>query len=63
MAGPTVGKLSSSDHPINPDVERFGYERAGVDAIELDSAHLVMLSHAKQVADVIREAIAAVANA
>ena len=55
---PAWGAVSSSDHTINPDVERFGYQRAGIKAIEIDSSHLVMLSHPKQVADLIREAIA-----
>lgn len=58
---PAWGSVSSSDHTINPDVERFGYQRAGVKTIEIDSSHLVMLSHPKQVADLIREAIAGVA--
>jgi hypothetical protein len=41
-------------------VERFGYQRAGMKQIELDSSHLVMLSHPKAVADVIREAVRSV---
>jgi pimeloyl-ACP methyl ester carboxylesterase len=57
---PAWGIVSSSDHTINPDVERFGYERAGVKAIEVDSSHLVMLSHPKEAADVIREALKSV---
>ncbi|MEU8244166.1 alpha/beta hydrolase [Actinoplanes missouriensis] len=58
---PSWGVVSSSDHTINPDVERFGYERAGAKVTEIDSSHLVMLSHPKQVADIIREALAAIA--
>jgi pimeloyl-ACP methyl ester carboxylesterase len=61
-AKPAWGSVSSSDHTINPDVERFGYKRAGVKTIEIDSSHLVMLSHPKQVADLIREAIAGVSE-
>ncbi|MFB9318145.1 alpha/beta fold hydrolase [Cryptosporangium minutisporangium] len=57
---PAWGVVSSSDHTINPDVERFGYQRAGVKAVEIDSSHLVMLSHPKETADVIREALQAV---
>ncbi|MEU4243628.1 alpha/beta hydrolase [Actinoplanes sp. NPDC026619] len=58
---PAWGVVSSSDHTINPDVERFGYQRAGMHTVEVDSSHLVMLAHPKAAADVIREAIAAIA--
>ncbi|NMO90932.1 alpha/beta fold hydrolase [Actinomycetospora sp. TBRC 11914] len=54
---PSWGSVSSSDTTINPDVERFGYQRAGATVVEIDSSHLVMLSHPKEVADLIREAI------
>lgn len=54
---PAWGLVSSSDHTINPDVERFGYQRAGMTTVEVDSSHLVMLSHPKEVADLIREAL------
>lgn len=54
---PAWGVVSTADHTINPEVERFGYRRAGMKQIELDSSHLVMLSHPKAVADVIREAV------
>jgi hypothetical protein len=40
-------------------VERFGYSRANMTTVEIDSSHLVMLSHPKEVTDLIREAIAA----
>ncbi|RKR75924.1 alpha/beta fold hydrolase [Frondihabitans australicus] len=55
---PGWGIVSSSDHTINPDVERFGYERAGLrDVIELDAPHLVMHTHPAEVADVIETAV------
>jgi pimeloyl-ACP methyl ester carboxylesterase len=57
---PSWGIVSSSDTTINPDVERFGYERAGTTVTEIDSSHLVMLSHPKEVADLIRTALSAV---
>jgi pimeloyl-ACP methyl ester carboxylesterase len=57
---PAWGVVSSADHTINPDVERFGYQRAGIKTVEIDSSHLVMLSQPKAVTDVIREAIATV---
>lgn len=44
------------------DVKRFGYQRAGTNAIEIDSSHLVMLSHLHEVADLIRIVITATAN-
>ncbi|MEJ2869490.1 alpha/beta hydrolase [Actinomycetospora sp. OC33-EN08] len=56
---PSWGIVSTSDRTINPDVERFGYRRAGATVTEIDSSHLVMLSHPKESADVIREAIRA----
>lgn len=60
---PAWGSVSSADHTINPDVERFGYQRAGMTTIEIASSHLVMLSHPKEVAELIRDAIAATTNA
>ncbi|GAA4962832.1 alpha/beta fold hydrolase [Actinoplanes utahensis] len=59
---PAWGVVASSDHTINPDVERFGYQRAGIRTTEIDSSHLVMLSHPREVADLIRTAIAAVTD-
>jgi pimeloyl-ACP methyl ester carboxylesterase len=58
---PAWGTVSAADQTINPDVERFGYERASMKVTEIDSSHLVMLAHPKRVADVIREALASVA--
>jgi pimeloyl-ACP methyl ester carboxylesterase len=55
---PAWGSVSSNDRCINPDVERFGYKRAGITTIEIPSSHLVMLSHPKEVADLIRTAVA-----
>ncbi|MEV4053857.1 alpha/beta hydrolase [Amycolatopsis sp. NPDC049688] len=54
---PAWGVVCAADHTINPEVERFGYQRADMKQVELDSSHLVMLSHSKAVADVIREAV------
>lgn len=56
---PSWGIVSSADRTINPDVERFGYERAGFrEVVELDAPHLVMQTHPSDVADVIERAIA-----
>jgi pimeloyl-ACP methyl ester carboxylesterase len=55
---PGWGIVSSADHTINPDVERFGYQRAGLrKVIELDSSHLVMLTHPAEVAAFISDAV------
>jgi pimeloyl-ACP methyl ester carboxylesterase len=54
---PSWGIVASADRTINPDVERFGYRRAGMTTTEVDSSHLMMLSHPKVVASVIREAV------
>ena len=60
---PAWGIVSSADHTINPDVERFGYTRAGVrTVIELDAPHLVMQTHPAEVADFIVAAIAELAE-
>jgi len=59
---PSWGSVSTADHTINPDVERFGYQRAGATTVEIDSSHLVMLSHPKETAALIRAAIAAVTS-
>ena len=54
---PAWGIVSSADHTINPDVERFGYKRAGFrKVIELDAPHLVMQTHPADVAGLIAEA-------
>ena len=55
---PGYGIVSSADHTINPDVERFGYTRAGLKkVIEIDAPHLVMRSNPADVAKFITEAI------
>jgi alpha/beta hydrolase family protein len=54
---PAWGIVSTADHTINPDVERFGYSRAGITAVEIDSSHLVMLAHPKEAFAVIRQAV------
>lgn len=53
---PSWGLVASSDRTINPDVERYGYRRAGMPTVEVDSSHLVMLSHPGQVVALIEEA-------
>jgi pimeloyl-ACP methyl ester carboxylesterase len=61
---PGWGIVAAADHTINPDVERFGYQRAGLrKVIELDSSHLAMLTHPDEVTDLITEAAAAIESA
>ncbi|WJL96639.1 alpha/beta hydrolase [Microbacterium sp. ET2] len=56
---PAWGVVSSADHTINPDVERFGYQRAGLRGIvEIDAPHLVMRSHPDEVVKTITDVIA-----
>jgi pimeloyl-ACP methyl ester carboxylesterase len=58
---PGWGIVSRNDHTINPDVERFGYERAGLrKVVEVDAPHLVMLAKPAEVVALIEEALAEV---
>ncbi|MDH6182168.1 pimeloyl-ACP methyl ester carboxylesterase [Microbacteriaceae bacterium SG_E_30_P1] len=58
---PSWGIVSAADRTINPDVERFGYERAQFrDVVELDAPHLAMQTHASDVIGVIGSAATAV---
>ncbi|SDS59801.1 Pimeloyl-ACP methyl ester carboxylesterase [Friedmanniella luteola] len=59
---PSWGLVASEDRTINPDVERFGYSRAGMTVREVASSHLVMLAHPDAVVDLIREAVRATAG-
>jgi pimeloyl-ACP methyl ester carboxylesterase len=55
---PGWGIVSAADRTINPDVERFGYQRAGLRGVtELDAPHLVMHTHPREVVDVIETAL------
>jgi hypothetical protein len=56
---PSWGLVATADHTINPDVERYGYQRAGMITVEVDSSHLVMLAHPERVTDLIAEAVRA----
>lgn len=58
---PSWAVVAADDHAINPEVQRFGYQRAGATTTEVDSSHLVMLSHPKEIAAFIGVALAAVA--
>ncbi|MEV0463704.1 alpha/beta hydrolase [Nocardia tengchongensis] len=56
---PGWGIVSRADRTINPEVQRFGYRRAGLRSVlELDAPHLVMQTHPTEVAGVIAAAVA-----
>jgi pimeloyl-ACP methyl ester carboxylesterase len=60
---PSWAVIPTEDGAINPDVHRFSYERAGATTIEAQGAsHVVMISRPNVVADVIRQALEAVAE-
>lgn len=57
---PSWALVAGADHAINPDVERFGAERAGATVVEIEGAsHAVAVSHPKAVAATILEAVRA----
>ncbi|GAB2634312.1 alpha/beta fold hydrolase [Nocardia goodfellowii] len=60
---PGWGIVSSADRTINPEVERFGYQRAGLrSVVEIDAPHLVMQTHPDEVTAVITDALAELAG-
>ena len=52
--------VASKDHTIPPATQRFMAERAGATTVEIRSSHVVMMSHPKQVTDVIEQAATSV---
>ncbi|QEW01925.1 alpha/beta fold hydrolase [Microbacterium lushaniae] len=60
---PSWGLLATADKTINPDVERFGYERAGTQVVEVEAPHLAMLTHPTEVVELIETAAGAVSGA
>ncbi|MEV5611782.1 alpha/beta fold hydrolase [Streptomyces sp. NPDC052225] len=59
---PSWGLVATADRAINPDVERYGYERAGMSVVEAESSHLVMLAHPGQVVALIERAVAEISD-
>jgi hypothetical protein len=53
VAAPTFYALSKNDQTISPDLERFLATRMQATTVELDAVHLSLVSHSKQVADLI----------
>jgi pimeloyl-ACP methyl ester carboxylesterase len=61
---PSWGIVPTADTTINPDIHRFGFERAGMRVTEVEGAsHAVALSQPARVAAVIREAVTAAVHA
>ncbi|MCV7343790.1 alpha/beta fold hydrolase [Mycolicibacterium rhodesiae] len=57
---PAWAVVAADDHAINPDVQRFGYRRAGANTTEINSSHLVTLSHPLEIAALISAALSEV---
>lgn len=53
---PTWYAVSTEDRTINPDLERFMAKRMGAFTIEIPSSHVSLISHPKDVADLIVQA-------
>lgn len=57
---PSWALVAGADEAINPEVERFGAQRAGATTVELEGAsHAVAVSQPKEVAALIRDAVRA----
>jgi pimeloyl-ACP methyl ester carboxylesterase len=52
--------VATEDRTVQPDLERFLAKRMNATTYEVESSHVVMLSHPDFVLDVIRDAAAAV---
>ena len=53
---PSWYAVSANDQTINPDLERCLAKRMNATTIELPSSHLSLVSHAKEITDLILEA-------
>jgi pimeloyl-ACP methyl ester carboxylesterase len=50
---PSFYAVSKQDHTIDPDLERFLAKRMNATTVEIDAGHLSLVSHPKEVADLI----------
>jgi len=55
---PSWGVVATADRTVQPDVQRFGYGRAGARIVEVDAPHLVMQTHPADVVQIIETAAA-----
>src|ERR1700730_1719939 len=53
---PTWYQISTEDRTINPELQRFLAKRMGATTIELPSSHLSLLSHPREIAELILSA-------
>jgi len=53
---PTWYQVSTADRTINPELERFLAKRMGATTIELNSSHVSLVSHPKEIAELILQA-------
>jgi pimeloyl-ACP methyl ester carboxylesterase len=53
---PCFYQVSTKDRTINPDLERFMAKRMKAKTIELEASHLGIISHPREIADLILEA-------
>ena len=58
LSRPVWGVFGTSDRCIDPGVHRFSYDRMGATVTEVEGAsHVVMISHPKEVAEVVMTAV------
>jgi pimeloyl-ACP methyl ester carboxylesterase len=50
---PTWYQVSTEDRTINPDLERFLAKRMNATTIEINASHVALVSHPKEIADLI----------
>ena len=48
--------VSTEDHTINPDLERFMAKRMGAKTIEVKASHVSLISHPDEITNLIVEA-------
>lgn len=53
---PSYAILSTQDHTINPDLQRFMYQRSRSTVVEVAASHAVFISQPQAVADLIEQA-------
>ncbi|MFZ6645984.1 alpha/beta fold hydrolase [Undibacterium sp. TJN25] len=53
---PSYGIVATDDHALNPDLQRWMYQRAGAKVTEIRASHVVYISQPEKVAQVIEDA-------
>lgn len=59
---PSWSIVATDDRTVHPDLERSAAKRMDATTVELKSSHVPMLSHPREVLNVIRDAAEAVAD-